>query len=200
MRKLFSILIIIFLASIFMPMQSNSEEVSSKQETIILAGGCFWCLESDFDKLTGVLSTISGYIGGHLGNPTYKQVSYGGTGHYEAVKIVFDPEKVSHATLLDYFWRHIDPLDDKGQFCDKGDQYRAAVFVSDENQEKEAITSKKRAEEALGKDIVTQILPAATFYDAEDYHQDYHNKNPVRYKLYRFNCGRDKRVRTVWDK
>lgn len=200
MKKLFSVLTIIFLANIFMTMPSNSEELSSNEETIILAGGCFWCVESDFDKLPAVLSTTSGYTGGHLENPTYGQVSHGGTGYYESVKITFDSKQLSYATLFDYFFQHIDPLDDKGQFCDKGDQYRSAIFVANKNQEREALASKKRAEEKLGQNIVTQILPAATFYDAEDYHQDYHNKNPVRYKLYRFNCGRDKRVNDVWSK
>ncbi|MCC6599027.1 MAG: peptide-methionine (S)-S-oxide reductase MsrA [Alphaproteobacteria bacterium] len=167
-------------------------------ETAVFAGGCFWCLESDFDKLDGVVSTTSGYTGGTVENPGYEQVSNGGTGHYEAVKVEYDPEKVSYSALVDYFWRHVDPFDDKGQFCDRGDQYRAAVFYQDKTQAKQSAESKKRAEATLGKSISTQIIPASTFYSAEDYHQNYYQTHTTKYKFYRWKCGRDQRVEDVW--
>ncbi len=171
---------------------------TTRYETAILAGGCFWCIESDYDKLDGVIATISGYINGHVENPTYGQVSYGGTGHYEALKVVYDPAKLSYDDILYHFWRGIDPFDAKGQFCDKGDQYRAAIFYLNEEQKEAAIKSRVNTQKLFSEQIVTEILPAKTFYDAEDYHQDYHNKNPIRYKFYRTRCGRDKRVREIW--
>ena len=164
--------------------------------TAIFAAGCFWCVESDFDKVPGVLSTTSGYTGGEKKDPTYDQVSAGGTGHTEAVQIVFDPNKVSYAQLLKVFWNNVDPLDAKGQFCDKGEQYRSAIFYNNEEQQQAAEQSKGELEKSgrFKQAIVTQIVPASVFYPAEEYHQDYHNKNPLRYKFYRFNCGRDARL------
>jgi peptide-methionine (S)-S-oxide reductase len=164
------------------------------------AGGCFWCMEPPFDKIPGVISTTSGYTGGKTENPTYEQVSSGGTGHAEAVQVIYDPAKVTYAQLLAVFWRNIDPHDAGGQFCDRGTQYRTAIFVHNDAQRKEAEES-KRALEASGRlkqPIVTAILTATRFYPAEDYHQDYYRKNPVRYKFYRANCGRDARLREVW--
>jgi peptide-methionine (S)-S-oxide reductase len=166
----------------------------------IFAGGCFWCMEPPFDKVPGVISTTSGYTGGSLANPTYEQVSAGGTGHAEAVKVVYDPAKVDYKTLLDVYWHNVDPFAVNQQFCDHGDQYRTAIFTTGPEQLKLAQES-KRALEASGKftqPIATQIVPASTFYPAEGYHQDYYLKNPVRYKFYRYNCGRDARLEQIW--
>jgi peptide-methionine (S)-S-oxide reductase len=165
------------------------------------AGGCFWCMEGPFDELEGVLSTTSGYTGGTRANPTYAEVSGGGTGHVEAVEVLYDPTKVSYDRLLQVFWQNVDPLDDRGQFCDKGSQYRAKIFVHNEAQTSLAEAS-KQALSATPKfqnaPIVTAIEPAQTFYPAEDYHQDYYLKHPLRYKYYRTACGRDRRLAEVW--
>lgn len=168
------------------------------QETAVFAGGCFWCVESDFDNVTGVVSTTSGYIGGKAGTASYKAVSNGGTGHYEAVRIVYDAKKVTYAKLLDVFWRSVDPTDAGGQFCDRGASYKTAVFALNEAQRDKAKLSKKKAQEALGQTIVTPIRSAGKFYPAEGYHQDYYTKNPVRYKIYRYGCGRDARIKSLW--
>ena len=164
------------------------------------AGGCFWCMEPPFDKLDGVISTTSGYTGGAKVKPTYEEVSAGSTGHAEAVQVEYDPKKVSYEKLLDVFWHNVDPTQKDGQFCDHGSQYRTGIFVHDAEQKRLADASKA----ALGKskpfkgDIVTEIVPATTFYPAEEYHQDYYIKNPLRYKLYRTGCGRDARLKEVW--
>ena len=171
---------------------------SAERAVAVFAGGCFWCTESDFDKVPGVLSTTSGYIGGRVENPTYEQVSGGGTGHIESVQVVYDPRRVSYPALVDHFFRTIDPLDGGGQFCDRGSQYRSAIFVADEQQRRIAEETKAKLAKALPKPIATEILPAARFYPAEDYHQDYYKKNPVRYRFYRLNCGRDSRLKKVW--
>ena len=164
------------------------------------AGGCFWCMEPPYDKLEGVISTTSGYTGGHKENPTYGEVSAGGTGHYEALQVVYDPARVSYQQLLVLFWHNVDPLDAGGQFCDRGDQYRTAIFVHDEEQRRLAEESKQYLEQAGGfdKPIVTPVLPAGPFYPAETYHQDYYEKNPLRYKFYRYSCGRDARLEALW--
>ena len=162
------------------------------------AGGCFWCVESDFDHVPGVISTTSGYTGGHVENPTYHQVSAGGTGHAESVQVIYDPKKVSYRQLLTYFWHHIDPTVKDRQFCDVGHQYRTAIFVHDEEQRKLAEASKKKVEAELKVPIYTEIDKAGPFYPAEVYHQDYYEKNPPRYKFYRWNCGRDQRVKQIW--
>ena len=164
------------------------------------AGGCFWCMEPPFDKLAGVVSTTSGYTGGQVKNPSYEQVSAGGTGHAESVQVVYDPAKVSYQKLLDVFWHNVDPLDAAGQFCDKGHQYRTAIFYHDDEQRRLAEASKAALEASgrLRQPIVTEIVPAATFYPAEDYHQDYYQKNPIRYRFYRYGCGRDKRLEQLW--
>jgi peptide-methionine (S)-S-oxide reductase len=164
------------------------------------AGGCFWCTEADFDKVPGVISTTSGYIGGTVPNPTYKQVSLGKTGHIEAVQVRFDPGKTSFAKLLVAFWPTIDPLTPNRQFCDSGAQYRSAIFYHDEDQKRQAEASKAglQASGRFSQAIVTEILPATEFYPAEDYHQDYYKKNPLRYSYYRNNCGRDARLAEVW--
>jgi peptide-methionine (S)-S-oxide reductase len=166
------------------------------------AGGCFWCVEADFDKVDGVISTTSGYIGGKTENPTYKQVSAGGTGHAEAVEIVFDPDKVSYENLLEIFWRNIDPVAKGRQFCDEGDSYRSAIFVHDDEQRRLAEASRKKIETSgkFSEPIATEIASAGTFYKAEDYHQDYYLKNPAKYKFYRWGCGRDQRLEELWGK
>jgi peptide-methionine (S)-S-oxide reductase len=162
------------------------------------AGGCFWCMEPPFDALDGVVSTTSGYTGGHTANPTYEQVSAGKTGHAEAVEIVYDPRKVTYARLLEVFWRNIDPLTANAQFCDVGSQYRAVIFVHDATQRRLAEASKDAVAQRLQKPIVTEITAASQFWPAEEYHQDYYKKNPIRYKFYRSSCGRDRRLEAIW--
>lgn len=171
---------------------------ASATEDIILAGGCFWCVEADFDKVEGVLSTTSGYTGGRTENPTYEQVTYGDTGHYEAVRITYDPSVVTFRDLVDHFWRTVDPTDAGGQFCDRGESYRTAVFVADAGERAAAEASREEADALLAQDIVTPILDEATFYPAEAYHQDYYEKNPIRYRFYRLSCGRDARLEELW--
>ena len=168
----------------------------------VFAGGCFWCTESDFDKLPGVLSTTSGYIGGHVVNPSYQQVSAGNSGHIEAVQVRYDPSQTSYAQLLEAYWPTIDPLTANAQFCDHGPQYRSAIFYGTP-EEKALAEASKAALQASGRfsqPIVTEILPATTFYPAEAYHQDYYQKNPLRYAYYRHGCGRDKRLEQLWGK
>lgn len=172
----------------------HAEEV----RTAFFAGGCFWCVESDFDHIPGVVKTISGYTGGTVSNPTYKQVSAGGTGHFEAVQITYDPSQVSYADLLTAFWRSVDPTDPGGQFCDRGDSYRTGIFVSNDEERRLAEASKRTAEKSLGKPIVTAIAAAGPFFPAEEYHQDYYKKNPLRYRYYRWACGRNQHVEKVW--
>ncbi|MBO9473722.1 peptide-methionine (S)-S-oxide reductase MsrA [Shimia sp. R10_1] len=179
-------------------------------ETLIVAGGCFWCVESDFESVQGVKEARSGFIGGSTANPSYKQVTKGGTGHYEAVEITFDPAKVSRETLLDLFFRSVDPTDAGGQFCDRGDSYRTAIFVSNTSEQTKAEAAKVKAQAQLGQTIVTPILSAGPFYEAEAYHQDYYKgskivltrfgpkKQSEAYKRYRKACGRDARVKALW--
>ncbi|MBN1379626.1 MAG: peptide-methionine (S)-S-oxide reductase MsrA [Gammaproteobacteria bacterium] len=168
--------------------------------TATFAGGCFWCMEPPFDKLDGVISTTSGYTGGQKINPTYEQVSAGSTGHTESLQIIYNPKKVSYEKLLDVFWHNIDPTTDDAQFCDHGDQYRSEIFYHDDDQRRLAETSKEKLSKdgPFDKPIVTRITAATTFYPAEDYHQDYYQKNPIRYKYYRFRCGRDQFLESVW--
>ena len=168
----------------------------------VFAGGCFWCTEADFDKLPGVLETTSGYIGGSIENPTYEEVSSGRSGHIEAVQVRFDPRQTSYAKLLEAFWPTIDPVNGNGQFCDNGPQYRSAIFYLDAEQQRLAEASKTAlaASGRLQQPIATVIQAATTFYAAEDYHQDYHTKNPLRYSYYRHGCGRDQRLQALWGK
>lgn len=168
-------------------------------ERAIFAGGCFWCMESDFQDVPGVTAVISGYTGGDMPNPDYQSVSDGGTGHYEAVEIHFDPARISYRQLLDIYWVNIDPLDARGQFCDQGSSYRSALFPIDAQQRAAAESTRDRVQAKLGdKKVATVIVDASTFYPAEDYHQDYYLKNPLRYKYYRWNCGRDQRLKELW--
>jgi len=189
--------------------QSQRAEAGERRE-IVVAGGCFWCVEADFEKVRGVLGAVSGYTGGTTANPTYKEVSRGGTGHYEAVKITYDSAQVSAGQLYDMFFRSVDPTDAGGQFCDRGESYRTAIFVSDAGEKAAAEQAKAEAQSALGQTIVTPILQAATFYEAEDYHQDYYKSDDLilsrfgpiskakAYVRYRDACGRDQRVRQLW--
>ena len=170
----------------------------SNLATAIFAGGCFWCMEKPFDEIPGVVATTSGYTGGTLVNPTYEQVGRGGTGHFEAVKITYDPAKVSYQKLLDTYWLQVDPFDAFGQFCDKGETYLPAIFYANDTERKAAEAAREVLYARFKKPIVVQILPAKVFYDAEGYHQDYYQKNPLRYAYYRNGCGRDARLRAVW--
>ena len=178
------------------PMNHNTEKTASA----VFAGGCFWCTESDFEKVEGVIEVISGYTGGRVKNPTYKQVSAGGTGHIESVKVIYDPSKVSYEQLLDYFWQHVDPTDPGGQFVDRGSQYRSAIFYANDTEKRLAETSKQQlaASGQFRKPIVTDILSLAEFYPAEDYHQNYYKKNPIRYHYYRYGSGRDQFLEKNW--
>ena len=195
MKRLFLSLLIGLSAS-----ASAQTQPSARTETAIFAGGCFWCVESDFDKIDGVVATTSGYIGGRKPNPTYQEVSAGGTGHAEAVKVEFDPARVTYAQLLEKFWPTIDPTVKDQQFCDIGSQYRSAIFALDARQLKEAEASKAALQKSkpFSAPIVTEIVLAGSFYPAEEYHQDYYLKNPIRYRFYRANCGRDARLKQLW--
>jgi len=183
---------------------------AAETEVLTVAGGCFWCVEADFEKVRGVREVVSGYTGGSVNNPTYKEVVRGGTGHYEAVEIKYDPAKVSARQLYDLFFKSVDPTDAGGQFCDRGDSYRTAIFVSDSGQKQAAEAAKAEAGRALGQKIVTPILQASEFYDAEEYHQDYYKGDKIvltrfgpksqaaAYKRYREACGRDQRIKSLW--
>ena len=189
--------------------QCNTARAADTEE-LIVAGGCFWCVESDFESVPGVIEAVSGYTGGTTKNPTYKKIGKGGTGHYEAVKISYDPAKVSREELLHLFFRSVDPTDAGGQFCDRGESYRTAIFVSNPAEKTAASAAKSAAQQELGQKIVTPILDAKTFYEAEAYHQDYYKgskivltrfgpiKQSKAYKRYRDACGRDQRVKTLW--
>ena len=182
-------------------MTISDSDNSQKEAMATFAGGCFWCMVPPFDAEPGVIETIVGYTGGSTENPTYKQVSAGGSGHAESIRIIYDPEIVSYDRLLEIFWKNIDPLDSNGQFCDKGSQYRSAIFYHNEEQKKLAEESKNRIEKngSLSGSIVTEIVSALTFYPAEEYHQEYYKKNPLRYKFYRRSCRRDKRLSELWE-
>ena len=172
---------------------------SNTERQAVFAGGCFWCMEHAFDEVKGVSSTISGYIGGHKQNPTYKEVSAGQTGHTEAVKITFNSKEISYQQLLGIYWRNVDPTTLKGQFCDKGSQYRPEIFYYSSEQQQLAEASKVQLQKTVNFPIKVNITQATEFYPAEEYHQDFHHKNPIRYKLYRFNCGRDQRLDELWN-
>lgn len=194
----------LFILGVFVLLPSATAHAASDNATrtdlakATFAGGCFWCMEPPFDKLDGVISTISGYTGGTTKNPTYEEVSAGTTGHAESVEVTYDPKKITYAKLLDVFWHNIDPLTPNRQFCDSGSQYRTAIFYHDETQKRLAEESKKALGKRFKKPIVTQIVPAKEFYPAEEYHQNYYIKNPLRYKFYRYTCGRDRRLEEVW--
>jgi len=201
-----SMVVLIFVAAIPLmgvsgDMQADEASKTGSQAMAVFAGGCFWCTEADFEKVDGVIEAISGYTGGKLSNPTYKQVSAGQTRHLEAVKVIFDPQKVNYAKLLTVFWTHVNPTDAGGQFVDRGSQYRSAIFYADGRQRDLAIQSKQKLADSgiFTEEIQTEILPLGPFYAAEDYHQDYYKKNPLRYKWYRSGSGRDKFLMSTWD-
>lgn len=197
MKKLINFLL---LGALIMSTQAFANDTKDKPVSAIFAGGCFWCMQGPFDKLEGVTKTVVGYTGGTKENPTYEETSAGNTGHTEAIEIYYDPKKVSYEKLLSVFWKNIDPTDKYGQFCDKGNQYRAEIFYQDETQKIAAEKSKAAIEKVktFKEPVVTQLTKASQFYSAEDYHQDYYKKNPIRYKFYRSNCGRDRRLRALW--
>lgn len=189
---------IVALCTTLLAFSATAADAPAKTATASFAGGCFWCMESDFEKLPGVLTVVSGYEGGKEQNPTYEQVSAHETGHAESVEVTYDPAKVSYVQLLDWYWHHIDPLTANAQFCDHGPQYRSVIFYRNEAEKAAVLASKQKYEKQLGQSIVTQIVPTSTFWPAEDYHQDYYKKNPLRYNYYRLSCGRDARVKEVW--
>ena len=204
------LIVILSLAAVFLgsyqvmsmdrKMEKPMMEKPQQTKTAVFAGGCFWCTESDFEKVDGVIEVVSGYSGGREENPTYKQVSAGGTGHVEAVRVTYDPTRISYEDLLAVFWRHVDPTDPGGQFVDRGAQYRSLIFYGDESEKRLAEASRDRLALSgqFDKPIATEILPLGTFYEAEDYHQDYYKKNPLRYKWYRSGSGRDRFLEKAW--
>jgi peptide-methionine (S)-S-oxide reductase len=201
-RKLFALTLVLFLA---VPLAAQSPNGETRGEdpggaVATFAGGCFWCMEPPFDELEGVLSTTSGYMGGHVEDPTYREVSAGNTGHAEIVKVVYDPAEVGYAELLDVFWRNVDPVDEGGQFCDRGSQYRSAIFYQNDEQKRLAEQSKRALEQSglLPGKIQTEIVAATQFYAATEDHQNYYQKNPLRYNFYKFTCGRDARLEELW--
>lgn len=200
MKLLSTLFLYLFITTVLATEQGQQPISAQRNETAIFAGGCFWCMEPPFDKLEGVISTTSGYTAGHKKNPTYKEVSAGGTGHAEAIQIVYDPDKISYPELLDVYWKNIDPTAVNRQFCDSGSQYRSGIYFLNEKQETEAKRSLQDLQKSkpFEEEIATEILPASTFYPAEEYHQDYYLKNPLRYKFYRFSCGRDQRLEDIW--
>lgn len=189
----------LFAGIIMLAAPSPSDAAALAKATF--AGGCFWCMEYPFDKIDGVNQTTSGYIGGNMDNPTYEEVTSGTTGHAEAVEVIYDPKKVTYEELLHVFWRNVDPTVKNRQFCDIGSQYRTAIFYHNEAQEKAAEASRDKLNQSgrFTEPIATEIVAATTFYPAEDYHQDYYRKNPLRYQLYRAGCGRDGRLKELWD-
>jgi peptide-methionine (S)-S-oxide reductase len=192
---------IALLTSVAALAQQDATTVSAGQKAVAtFAGGCFWCMQPPFDKTPGVISTTAGYTGGSKVDPTYHEVSAGGTGHAESVEVTYDPSKVTYQQLLDIYWHNVDPLDTGGQFCDRGSQYRTAIFYHDDEQKRLAEASKQELVDSKRFDqpIATEIVAAGPFYPAEDYHQEYYKKNPVRYKFYRWNCGRDQRLTELW--
>jgi len=188
----------------FFSITANTSQAAdtAHYKSIVLAGGCFWCIEADFEKLNGIIDAVSGYTGGHIKNPRYAQVSAGNSGHIEAVKITYDPAVISYAKLLDYFWRHIDPTRNDGQFCDRGPQYRPAIFYTNEKEKQSILISANNIKKTktFSAPIKVEYIKAQTFYPAEGYHQDYYKKNPIRYNYYRYSCGRDARVEELWGK
>jgi len=200
MKRLLLLALSLFIMPALAANPTNTPSSDQQHETAIFAGGCFWCMEPPFDKLDGVISTTSGYTSGHKENPTYKEVSAGITGHTEAIQIKYDPARITYPELLKVFWKNIDPVAVDRQFCDVGSQYRSGIYYLNEAQQAEAKRSLQELTEnkPFEGNIVTEILPASTFYAAEDYHQDYYQKNPLRYKYYRYACKRDQRLEEIW--
>ena len=180
------------------PRAAGSAAAPGTPATATFAAGCFWCMEPPFDALEGVIATTSGYTGGRTPSPTYEDVSDGGTGHVEALQVSYDPATITYEALLEVYWRNVDALDGSGQFCDRGDQYRPAIFYHSAEQEQLAKASKARVAAQLEQPVVVAIVAAGAFYAAEEYHQDYYRKNPVRYKFYKWSCGRQQRLDALW--
>ena len=200
LRRMATLLLFTVLPILSAQAAPQDKEDIGTLEVAIFAGGCFWCMQPPFDALDGVISTTAGYTGGHTKNPTYHEVSAGGTGHAESVQVVFDPKKISYKKLLDVFWHNIDPTTPNRQFCDAGTQYRSAIFYMNDEQKRlaeESLDELKKNKPFKGS-IVTEITRASEFYPAEEYHQEYYKKNPVRYKFYRYGCGRDARLKELW--
>ncbi len=197
-RLLLGLALVLAAAGLAVAQMAPLPQPQAGQAVAFFAGGCFWCTESDFDHVPGVISTTSGYTGGKVANPDYHQVSAGGTGHAEAVQVIYDPKTVSYQQLLTHYWRSVDPTVKDQQFCDHGNQYRTAIFVRNDEERKLAEESKRKVEAELKKPIYTEINKAGPFYAAEEYHQDFYLKNPTRYKFYRWNCGRDQRLKQIW--
>jgi peptide-methionine (S)-S-oxide reductase len=195
-RFLYMALIVLLVAA------TGSAGHAAEQAKAVFAGGCFWCMEEVFEKVEGVVSVTSGYMGGQKTNPTYEEVSAGGTGHAESVEVVYDPAKISYQKLLDHFWKNVDPVTPNAQFCDHGTQYRAAIFYGNDEEKRQAEASRQTIEQSkrFTEPIVTQIMMAAKFYAAEEYHQDFYKKNPARYKFYKYTCGRAQRLEQLWGK
>lgn len=203
-QALAGVMVILLLSGTHQTVEGENKSMENRNElaTATFAGGCFWCMEPPFDKLDGVVATVSGYTGGHKANPTYEEVVTGSTGHLEALQVLYDPVKIGYDQLLDVFWQNVNPTDPGGQFVDRGSQYRTAIFYHDAEQLRLAEASKARLASS-GKflaPIVTPILPAGPFYPAEEYHQDYYEKSPIRYKFYRYNSGRDQFLEGIWGK
>ena len=186
------------IAIVVLLMGMTTGAMAAERNEAIFAGGCFWCEEASFEGQPGVIAVVSGYAGGSVKNPTYHQVGEGSTGHAESVKVTFDPTKTSYTKLLDVYWHNVDPFSGDGQFCDRGDQYRPAIFVLDAAQKAVAEASKRAVEKQLGKPVAVEVTLVTEFWPAEDYHQDFYKKNPSRYHSYRLGCGRDKRLKEVW--
>lgn len=199
MARFFTLLAVLVLAACSAPAQSQPKERPAVTQEAVFAGGCFWCVEHDFKAIPGVVEVLSGYTGGHTANPTYEDVITETTGHYEAVRVTFDPARITYRQLVDRYWRLIDPTDDGGQFCDRGPSYRSAIFASPaQKADAEASKAALIASNRLTAPVVTPVLPLARFYPAEEYHRDYARKNAIRYNTYRAACGRDARLRQVW--
>jgi peptide-methionine (S)-S-oxide reductase len=199
MRGLFALLLALLLWSCGdEPARTQIDVPAERIGTAVFAGGCFWCTEADFEHEPGVIDAVSGYTGGRTADPTYDQVSAGGTGHYEAVRVRYDRSRVDYSTLARHFFRTVDPTDGGGQFCDRGESYRTAVFAADAGQRRIAEAARAEADRALAGRVVTPVLALGRFYEAEAYHQDYYRRNPIRYRYYRSRCGRDARLREVW--
>lgn len=200
MKRLLLLALSLFIMPALAANQTNILSPDQHNETAIFAGGCFWCMEPSFDKIDGVISTTSGYTSGHKKDPTYKEVSAGTTGHTEAIQVIFDSNKISYTELLNVFWRNIDPVAVDRQFCDRGTQYRSGIYYHDTAQEQAAKQSLQQLQQnkPFEGEITTEIVAATKFYPAEEYHQDYYIKNPLRYKYYRYSCGRDKRLSELW--
>lgn len=199
-RIMIRTLILFAVAAVMATAASAQDAAAPAQKSAIFAGGCFWCVEEAFDAVPGVVATTSGYTGGTMVNPTYEQVSHGGTGHYEAVKVDYDPAKVSYEQLLETFWRNVDPFDGAGQFCDKGHSYLSAIFATDPAEKGLAEASKTEVADRFKKPVATVVLDQQAFYPAEDYHQNFHNVSTARYKYYKWGCGRAQRLEEIWGK